>query len=200
MIDPRLHAPAVARNRDAILAILRGVLPRRGLALEIGSGTGEHIVHFAAALPLLTFQPSDIDPNARASIDAWVAWKRTWNVRPAIALDARRPPRPICTADAVFCIDLLHVAPWPATEGLFYQAYDLLPPGARLFIHGPFLRDGVETAPALRAFDARLRAQNPEWGLRELAAVEAVARDNDFSELEIIETAANNLGLIFRKL
>ncbi|HUO53913.1 MAG TPA: DUF938 domain-containing protein [Rhodoblastus sp.] len=200
MFDARLHAPAAARNRDAILMVLRNMLPRRGLALEIGSGSGEHVVHFAAALPLLTFQPSDIDPNALASIDAWARRKRTWNVRPAIALDARRPPRPICTADAIFCLDLLHVASWSATEGLFYQAYDLLQPGARLFIYGPFLREANENEPGLRAFDDRLRAQNPDWGLRDLGTVEATARDNDFSLIEIVEMPANNLGLIFRKL
>lgn len=200
MIDPRLHSPAVARNRDAILEVLRGILPTRGLVLEIGSGTGEHAVHFASALPRLTFQPSDIDPNARASIDAWTARRRLPNVRPAVAVDAARPPRPVCWADAILCIDMLHVAPWVATEGLFYQAYDLLQPGGALYLYGSFLREGVETARRNLAFDARLRAQNPEWGLRDLAAITAAAGANDFSEPDIVEMPGDKLSVTFRRI
>jgi SAM-dependent methyltransferase len=200
MIDPRLHSPAVARNRDAILEVLRGILPTRGLVLEIGSGSGEHAAHFAAALPRLTFQPSDTDANARASVDAWIARRRLPNVNRAAALDATRPPRPVCWADAIVCIDMLHVAPWAATEGLFYQAYDLLQPGGALYLYGPFLREGVETAPSNLAFDVRLRAQNRDWGLRDLAAVAAAARANDFSAPEIIEMPGDNLSLTFRRI
>ena len=200
MIDARLHAPAVARNRDAIVAVLRGFLPRRGLVLEIASGSGEHVLHFAGAFPLLTFQPSDIDANARASIDAWAARKRTWNVNPAVRLDATRPPRPVCRADVILCIDMTHAAPWAATEGLFYQAYDLLQAGSALYLYGPFLREGVETPASLLALDAQLRAQNPEWGLRDLAALCAVAQDNDFYGPDIIEMPDHRLSLIFRRL
>jgi SAM-dependent methyltransferase len=199
MIDPRLHSPAVARNRDAILDVLRRILPTRGLVLEIGSGTGEHAVHFAAALPRVTFQPSDIDPNARASIDAWAARKRLPNIHPAVALDATRPPRPVCRADAILCIDMLHTAPWSATEGLFYQAFDLLQPGGALYLYGPFLREGVETAKGVLAFDTRLRAKNPQWGLRDLAAVAEAARANDFSAPEIVEMPGDNLSVTFRR-
>jgi hypothetical protein len=200
MIDDRLHAPAVARNRDAIVAVLREFLPRRGLVLEIGSGSGEHVVHFAEKFPLLTFQPSDIDPNARASVDAWVRRKRTWNVEPAVRLDATRPPRPVCRADAILCIDMAHAAPWAATEGLFYQAYDLMLGWDPLFLYGPFLRAGVETPESLRGLDATLRTQNPEWGLRDLDAVIAVAQDNDFLPPEIIEMPDHRLSLIFRRM
>jgi SAM-dependent methyltransferase len=200
MIDPRLHSPAVARNRDAILEVLRGILPTRGLVLEIGSGSGEHAVHFAAALPRLTFQPSDTDPNALASIDAWTARRRLPNVNPAVALDARRTPRPVCRADAILCIDMLHVAPWAATEGLFYQAFDLLQPGAALYLYGPFLREGVGTTQSRLAFDARLRAQNSEWGLRDLAEVAAAAQANDFSAPDVLEMPGDNLSLTFRRI
>jgi hypothetical protein len=168
--------------------------------LEIGSGSGEHAVHFAAALPLLTFQPSDIDPNARASIDAWTARRRLPNVHPAVALDATRPPRPVCWADAILCIDMLQFAPWAATEGVFYQAYDLLQPGAALYLYGPFLREGVETGTSNLAFDARLRVQNPEWGLRDLAAITAAARANDFSEPDIVEMPGGKLSVTFRRI
>jgi SAM-dependent methyltransferase len=200
MIDPRLHSSAVARNRDAILEVLRGILPTRGLVLEIGSGSGEHTTHFAAALPRLTFQPSDIDLNARASIDAWIARKRLQNVHAAVAVDATRPPRPVCWADAILCIDMLHVAPWAATEGLFYQSYDLLQPGGVLYLYGPFLSEGVGTARRNLDFDARLRAQNPEWGLRDLAAITAAARANDFSEPDIVEMPGDKLSVTFRRI
>lgn len=199
MKDPRLYAPAVARNRDAIVDVLRRILPARGHVLEIASGTGEHIVHFAEAFPRLTFQPSDIDANSRASIDAWVAKKRFANVRRAVFLDATAAPRPVCSADAILCINMIHIAPWAATRGLFHQAYELLEPGGLLYLYGPYFREGIETAPSNLAFDASLRAQNPDWGLRDLAAVTAVARGNDFSLAEIVEMPANNLSVIFRR-
>jgi SAM-dependent methyltransferase len=199
MKDPRLYAPAVARNRDAIVEVLRRVLPARGHVLEIASGTGEHVVHFAEAFPRLTFQPSDVNANARASIDAWVAKKRLANVRPAVFLDATAAPRPVCRADAILCINMIHISPWTATEGLFHQAYELLEPGGLLYLYGPFFRDGVETAPSNLAFDASLRAQDPQWGLRDLASVAAVARANDFSLGETVDMPANNLSVIFRR-
>jgi hypothetical protein len=200
MSDPRLHAPSVPRNRDPILDVLREILPAKGLVLEIASGSGEHAAHFASAFPGLTFQPSDPDPAARASIDAWTAATGLNNVKPAVALDAARAPWPLSWADAILCINMIHISPWAATEGLFYQAYEILQPGAPLFIYGPFLREGVETAESNVAFDAWLRQQNPEWGLRDLAAVTAVARENEFSSPQIVEMPANNLSLIFRRI
>jgi SAM-dependent methyltransferase len=200
MQDPRLHAPAVARNRDPILAVLRGILPAKGLVLEIASGSGEHAAHFAAAFSGLTFQPSDPNPGARASIDAWTAATGLPNIRPAVALDASRQPWPLSWADAILCINMVHISPFAATEGLFRQAYDLLQPGAPLYLYGPFLREDVETAPSNLAFDAQLRAQDQEWGLRDLADVAALARENEFSAPHIVEMPANNLSVIFRRL
>ncbi len=200
MQDPRLHAPAVARNRDPILAVLRGILPAKGLVLEIASGSGEHAAHFAAAFSGLTFQPSDPNPGARASIDAWTAVTGLPNIRPAVALDASRQPWPLSWADAILCINMVHISPFAATEGLFRQAYDLLQPGAPLYLYGPFLREDVETAPSNLAFDAQLRAQDQEWGLRDLADVAALARENEFSAPHIVEMPANNLSVIFRRL
>ena len=200
MTDSRLHAPAVARNREPIVEILRGFLPAKGVVLEIASGSGEHVAHFAAAFPGLTFQPSDPDPAARASIDAWTAASGLPNIKPAVALDAARPPWPLSWADAILCINMIHISPWAATEGLFHQAYELLQPGAPLYVYGAFLRAGVETAESNLAFDAWLRGQNPEWGLRDLDAVTAVARENEFSAPKVIEMPANNLSLVFRRL
>jgi hypothetical protein len=200
MTDSRLFAPAVARNRDPILDVLRKILPSKGVALEIASGSGEHVAHFAAALPGLSFQPSDPNPEARASIDAWIAETGLPNIRPAVALDASRPPWPLSWADAILCINMVHISPWAATEGLFHHAYEILPPGAALYLYGPFFRQGVATAPSNLEFDAWLRAQNPEWGVRDLAAVAAIARENEFSAPEIIEMPANNLSVIFRRI
>jgi hypothetical protein len=200
MTDPRLFAPSAMRNRDPILEVLRKVLPARGVVLEIASGSGEHVAHFAAALPGLTFQPTDPSPEARASIDAWIAETGLQNIRPAAALDATRPPWPLSWADAIICINMVHISPWAATQGLFNQAYEILQPGAPVYLYGPYLRRGVETAPSNLAFDASLRAQNSEWGLRDLADVAAVARENEFSAPEIVEMPANNLSVIFRKI
>lgn len=200
MTDSRLHAPAVARNREPIVEILRGFLPAKGVVLEIASGSGEHVAHFAGAFPGLTFQPSDPDPAARASIDAWTAASGLPNIKPAVALDAARPPWPLSWADAILCINMIHISPWAATEGLFHQAYELLQPGAPLYVYGAFLRAGVETAESNLAFDGWLRGQNPEWGLRDLDAVTAVARENEFSAPKVIEMPANNLSLVFRRL
>jgi len=199
MTDSRLFAPAVARNRDPILAVLRQILPSKGVALEIASGSGEHVAHFAPALPDLSFQPSDPNPQARASIDAWIGQTGLPNIRPTVALDASGPAWPLSEADAIFCINMVHISPWAATEGLFHHAHEILAPGAPLYLYGPYLREGTATAPSNLEFDASLRAQNPEWGLRDLAAVAAVARENEFSAPEVIEMPANNLSVIFRR-
>jgi SAM-dependent methyltransferase len=200
MTDPRLFAPAVARNRDAILDVLRRALPLSGLVLEIASGSGEHAAHFAAAFPDLVFQPSDPDPKARASIDAWSASSGLKNIRPALALDATRAPWPFPRADAILCINMTHIAPFSATEGLVRNARGILPSGAVLYFYGPYIRAGVETAESNLAFDGWLRAKNPQWGLRDLGAVAALARENGFLAPEIVEMPANNLSAIFRRV
>jgi hypothetical protein len=193
--DARREAPAVARNRDAILAVLRGILPARGLLLEVASGSGEHALHFAPAFPGLTFQPSDPDPEARASIDAWCAG--TPNVRPALALDATARDWPLARADAVLCINMIHIAPWSACEGLLGGAARILPPGAPLVLYGPFKRGGAHTADSNAAFDAELRARNPDWGVRDLEAVAAAA--TGFGPPQVTPMPANNLTVAFRR-
>ena len=197
--DERLHAPAVARNREPILAVLRSHLPPRGLVLEIASGSGEHIVHFAQAFPSLDFQPSDPDRQARASIDAWRAEAGLQNVRPAIALDAAAETWPISAADAVLCINMIHIAPWEAAAGLVRGAAALLRADGMLYLYGPFRRDGAHTAPSNAAFDRSLRQQNPDWGVRDLEAVTALAQSHGFADPIVEAMPANNLSLVFKK-
>jgi SAM-dependent methyltransferase len=197
--DARLHAPATARNREPILDVLRRQLPQRGLVLEVASGSGEHAVHFAHALPDLEFQPSDPDAAARASIDAWAAAENLANVRPAIALDARDEMWPIAAADAVLCINMIHIAPWQAAVGLVRGAARVLAKGGVLYLYGPFRRDGAHTAPSNAAFDRSLRAQNAEWGVRDLEAVAELAQAQGFAAPVIEAMPANNLSLVFAK-
>ena len=200
MIDHRLYAPAVTRNRDPILEVLRAILPGEGLVLEIASGSGEHVVHFAAQLPELTFQPSDLGTEARASIGAWTAASGAKNILAPLALDATATPWPIARADAILCINMIHISSWTATEGLFAGARALLPEGAPLFLYGPYRRNGAHTAPSNAAFDESLRAQNPEWGVRNLETVAACAAQAGFSAPQIFEMPANNLSVIFRRM
>lgn len=194
--DPRRFAPAAARNRDALLEALRHVLPARGLVLEVASGTGEHAAHFARALPGLEWQPSDPSPEARASADAWAAGLP--NIRPALALDASAWPWPIAQADAVLCVNMIHIAPWDACLGLLRGAAAILPSGAPLILYGPFLQAGVETAPGNQEFDASLRARNPAWGIRRLEDVAMAAAG--FGLSDVIPMPANNLTAVFRSM
>jgi SAM-dependent methyltransferase len=198
--DARLQAPATARNRAPILEVLRRHLPQHGLVLEVASGSGEHAVHFAQAFPYLEFQPSDPDADARASIDAWVASLGLANVRPAIALDAATDMWPIATADAVLCINMIHIAPWQAAVGLMRGAAKVLADGGVLYLYGPFRRGGAHTAPSNDAFDRSLRAQNPEWGVRDLEAVTALGSDHGFAPPIIEAMPANNLSLVFQRV
>lgn len=196
--DARRHAPATLRNRDPILAVLRRVLPDAGLVLEVASGTGEHVVHFASALPDLMFQPTDIDASARDSIDAWVGSTGLRNVRGAVALDTTAPRWPVAQVDAVLCSNMIHIAPWDATVGLIAGAARVLTPGGILFLYGPFRRNGVHTGPGNAAFDAMLRSQDPGWGLRDLEAVADLASAHGFADPDIVAMPADNLSVIFR--
>jgi Protein of unknown function (DUF938) len=198
--DPRRYAPATTRNRDPILAVLRRHLPQRGLVLEIAGGSGEHITHFAAAFPDgLVFQPSDPDERARASIDAWVASLGLKNVRPAIALDASSKGWPISRADAVLCINMIHIAPWSATIGLIIGASKALRDGGMLYLYGPYKRNGEHTAPSNAAFDGDLRGRNPDWAVRDLETLTELAVANGFMPPIVEQMPANNLSLIFRR-
>jgi hypothetical protein len=200
MEDARLFAPAAARNRDPILAVLSQHLPASGLVLEIASGSGEHAVHFATALPGLRFQPSDPTPEARASIDGWAAATGLANLLPALALDAAAAAWPITQADAILCINMVHISPWEATLGLMRGAGQLLPPGGLLALYGPFRRDGRHTAASNAAFDANLRARDARWGVRDLEAMAETALPNGLALADIVEMPANNLIVLFRRV
>ena len=198
--DSRQFAPAAQRNREPILAVLREVLPAQGLVLEVASGSGEHAVHFAAAFPKLTFQPSDPDPAALASIDAWARESALPNLQPAVRLDAIASRWPVEAADAILCINMIHISPWAATEGLIRQAAQLLPVGGPLYLYGPYRQSDVPLAPSNAVFDDSLRRRNPKWGLRELDAVTELARATGFGRPEVTAMPANNLSVVFRRL
>lgn len=196
--DARRFAPAAARNRDPIRDVLLPVLPARGLVLEIASGSGEHTMHIATSSPPgLTFQPTDPDAAALASIDAWRLHLGLSNVLPALTLDASGDVWPVARADAVVCINMIHIAPWRAAEGLMRGAHRLLPNGGLLYLYGPFRRDGRHTSAGNAAFDVSLRAQNPDWGVRDLETVAALAKANGFGEPDVTPMPANNLSVFF---
>ncbi|WP_191083616.1 DUF938 domain-containing protein [Roseococcus microcysteis] len=197
MTDARLFAPAVARNRDPIAATLRDMLPGSGLVLEIASGSGEHALHLARAYPALRFQPTDPSAEALASIAAWREAEGPANLLPPLRLDVLEDA-PFPPAQAVLCINMIHIAPWNAALGLLRHAAAALPAGAPLILYGPYLRAGVETAPGNIAFDADLRARNPEWGIRALEDVAAAAAP-DFALERVVEMPANNLIVLFRR-
>lgn len=206
--DARLFASATDRNREPILAVLERVLapqdgaPRRdGDVLEIASGTGQHVVFFAARLPGLTFQPSDPDAARRASIAAWVAEAGVGNVRAPLALDVTSEPWPVVQpVTAILCINMIHISPWEATLGLMRGAARWLQPGTPLYLYGPIMREGRHTAPSNAAFDADLRARDPRWGVRNLETVSDVAREHGLGLDEVVEMPTNNLSVVFRRL
>jgi len=197
--DPRRFAPATQRNRDPILTVLRRVLPRSGTVLEIASGSGEHAVYFAEQLPGLTWQPSDPGEAARASIAAWTERSGVRNVVAPRALDAAAEEWPIDRADAVVCINMVHIAPWEACTGLMRGAARVLPPGAPLVLYGPFRVGGEHTAPSNAAFDEDLRGRDARWGVRDLEAVVEEARSWGLGHVETVAMPANNLTVVFRR-
>lgn len=193
------HAPATLRNRDAIAAVLADWLPASGTVLEVASGSGEHAVHFAAASPHLDWQPSDPDPAGLTSIAAWRAEAGLANLAPPLSLDAAAPDWPIDRADAILCINMVHISPWDAALGLFAGAARLLAPGAPLILYGPYIEPDVPTADSNLDFDANLRERDPAWGLRETQAVKGAAADAGFAFAERRAMPANNLMLLFRR-
>ncbi|MGT2473545.1 DUF938 domain-containing protein [Paraburkholderia terrae] len=198
-LNLRQHAPSAERNREPILAVLERVLPATGTVLEVASGTGQHAIHFAAALPHLVWQPSDLDDEARASIAAWTAHSGLANVRPPLALDVRDASWGIEAAAAIVCINMIHISPWASAQALIGGAGRLLGPGGVLFLYGPYRRGGVHTAPTNAAFDEQLRRRNPAWGVRDMEDVVALADAAGFDAEDPVEMPANNFSLVFRK-
>jgi len=197
--DPRRYAPATQRNRDPILEVLRRVLPSAGTVLEVASGSGEHAVFFADALPDLIWHPTDPDPDNRASIRAWIAQSGVTNVTVPADLDAAARAWPVTHADAIVCINMIHISPWAATLGLLAGAARTLPTGAPLYMYGPYRRNGGHTAPSNEIFDQSLRQQNSEWGVRVLETVADAAAEAGLTLDEVIEMPANNLSVVFRR-
>jgi SAM-dependent methyltransferase len=192
-----LNAPAAERNKEPILEVLRRVLPKSGLVLEIASGTGQHIVHFARELPDLEWQPSDPDPEMHGSIKGWIVRAGVRNVRDPLKLEVCSGGWPT-RADAVLCINMIHIAPWSATLGLMSGASRLLPKGELLYLYGPYRRHGRHTSASNEAFDRDLRLRNAEWGVRDLETVAEAAAHCGLTLEEVVEMPANNLSAIFR--
>jgi len=206
--DGRLDAPAFHRNHQAIQAVLeRHLTGKPGDAVEIGSGTGQHVVEFARQFSEISWWPSDLNDNHLASIEAWRQHVQLSNIRPARRRDVSDPAwGDVMEAEggphellAVFCANVIHIAPWPVAEGLIAGAGRALRQGGMLFLYGPFKRAGKHTADSNAAFDAGLRQGNPEWGVRDVEAVEKLAERAGLSLIEIAQMPANNLTLVFGK-
>ncbi|APA87498.1 DUF938 domain-containing protein [Paraburkholderia sprentiae WSM5005] len=199
MTDARQHSPSAERNREPILAVLRDALPAGGHVLEIASGTGEHAIWFAGALPGLDWQPSDADAAARASIAAWTAHTGLANVRAPLALDVHQADWGVDALDAVVCINMIHISPWSAAQALFDGAGRRLVDGGVLFLYGPYRRGGAQTAPSNEAFDQWLKSRDPEWGVRDMEAVVALGDAAGLTCERVVAMPANNFSLVFIK-
>jgi hypothetical protein len=203
----RRHAPATARNRDAILEVLRGVLPVAGTVLEIASGTGEHAAWLTPRLPGLTWQPSDRDDGNLASIAAWTTGaaetEDDGRIRPPLRIDVTDETWAgadrIADLAAVVCINMIHIAPWVACEGLITGAARRLPAGGVLYLYGPYRRHGKHTAQSNADFDFALRQQDPAWGIRDVETVTALADIHGFDLTQVVDMPANNLSVVFRR-
>ena len=195
--DPKRSSPSALRNREPILEMLGNVLPESGTVLEIASGSGEHVVHFAEKFPTLTWQPSDPSPEARASIQAWSQESASQNLLPPLDINTATETWPIERADAIVAINMIHISPWAATEGLFNGARKLLPIGGKLILYGPYRQQGRPFALSNAEFDTSLRSRNPEWGIRQLEEVVSVGEQCGLFFKNTVEMPANNLSVIF---
>jgi SAM-dependent methyltransferase len=198
--DRRLYFPHVARNRDPIFEVLRRVLPRQGLVLEIASGGGEHAAYFAENLPGLLWQPTDANAEMFESIGAHRAAAGVANLLAPLHLDVTSRQWPVERADAMVCCNMIHISPWAATEGLIAGAGRTLARGGLLYLYGPYKIGGGHTAPSNEDFDASLRARNPLWGVRDLTDVSSLAKRHGLALEETVPMPANNLSAIFRRI
>jgi len=197
----RLYSPAAARNRDPLLQVLREVLPAEGSVLEIASGSGEHVAHFAKHLPGLRWQPSEFDETSRLSVRAWIAHETLSNVAAPICIDASTTDWGVEDQrfDAIVSMNMIHIAPWAAAVGLFMGAGRLLKPGGILFLYGAFKQGGVHNAPSNQEFDRSLKSRDPDWGARDIADLTALASANGLRFVRSVAMPANNQSLIFEK-
>jgi cyclopropane fatty-acyl-phospholipid synthase-like methyltransferase len=200
-MDTRQVSPSAARNREPILAVLQRVLPANARVLELASGTGEHAVFFARAMPGATWQPSDPDPSARASIAAWIEAEALTNVAPPLDIDVAAPLWGIEQErfDALIAINMIHISPWDATLGLMAGAGRLLAPNGILFTYGAYKRDGRHTAPSNESFEQWLKERDSRFGVRDIADVERAANAQGLVQREIVEMPANNFSLVFAR-
>ncbi len=194
----RLHAPAAERNKDAILAVLKRFLPSSGLVLEIASGTGQHASHGASALPGIRWQPSDPEPSLCASIASYAQEVPAGRCAQPLCFSAECDPWPVSSADAVVNINMIHIAPYTACEGLMRGAGKVLAEGAPLLLYGPFFTQSP-IAPSNADFDATLRAQDPSWGVRQLRAVQETALAQGLRWVETVSMPAHNLMVVFKR-
>lgn len=197
--DGRLASPSAERNREPIANILSQVLPQSGLVLEVGSGTGEHTIHFARMMPHLTWQPSEREKDCLRSISAWAAVEAQANVLQPLHFDVTDAQWPIANAEAIVSINMIHIAPWSVAQALLRGASRLLPPGGLLCLYGPYRVAGQHTSVSNREFDAQLRAMNSEWGVRDLDALANEARTFNIELAWTFQMPANNLVVVFRK-
>jgi hypothetical protein len=195
----RLFSPSAERNKAPISAVLSQVLPEYGVVLEVGSGTGQHVVEFARVTPNLIWQPGERDADCLRSICAWVSVEALSNVRPPLHLDVSALPWPIDSAAALVCINMIHIAPWSATKALFQGSRLLLKGGGLLCLYGPFKRQGQHSSPSNKSFDALLRRQDREWGVRDIGDVSHLADQTGLDLHQTHEMPSNNLTLVIAK-
>ena len=205
--DERLDAANYHRNIEPILGALRTRLPTTpGHILEVGSGTGQHVTSFAQQFPMHTWHPTDLNQESLASIRAWTDALGLTNVAPPISLDASSVPWPVgadgqppMTLDGIFSANVIHISPWSVTQGILSAAGRHLRAGTSAFLYGPFMRDGVHTAPSNAAFDQSLRARNDAWGVRDLADLETFAKSHALTLVDIVDMPANNFVVEFKR-
>jgi SAM-dependent methyltransferase len=198
-LPPLPAGPAAERNKQPIADVLARVLPRAGLVLEVASGLGQHAEHFARALPALTWQPSDPDPEAFAVLTARAQRAALPNLRAPVLFDVHGPAPQLGPVAAVVCSNMIHIAPWSACAALLEHAERWLAPGSPLVLYGPFKRGGEHTAPSNAAFDSSLRSRDAAWGVRDLDEVAALAQKRSLALNEVVPMPANNLAVVLRR-
>ncbi|MBM09360.1 MAG: SAM-dependent methyltransferase [Magnetovibrio sp.] len=196
-ISARLDFPSTQRNAKPIIEVLRTLLPAEGKVVEIASGSGQHIMRFAQVFPGLVWQPTDIEPEHLRSIGAWTNGLK--NVMKPYVLDASALKWPIERSSAVICINMLHIAPWEATVGLFVGASKILDSGGLLYLYGPYKIDGQHTSESNACFDADLKSRDSTWGLRDVSEIIVTAAEVGLKFDTTIQMPSNNLSLIFKK-
>lgn len=195
----RLFYPATSRNRDVILDVLKTIMPEQGQILELASGSGEHVIHFAEHFKKLTWQPSDLEDKSIDSIRSWIEHTKLNNIHPPLKLDTTAPHWPLEAVNGILCINMIHISPWEATIGLMHKAGQLLSQGDFLYLYGPFRIDGKQTSASNHDFEGWLKERDPCFGVRDMGEVEDQANQQGLELNQKIPMPANNFSLVFRK-